>query len=160
MSKEKEVKKSEVEKKEPSTTKKQKTSTTRRRVNAKAVKDLDNKKGTATTPIIEDEKNSEVDSKETKQETLDDVLPKDYTPVHTKYGINAGYVAIPGRVFDFIIEHPTDWFINLGDYLYYGDNDFFLSLMFYIKYDGFVNVQNLQTNTFYKITLEDSVTEV
>lgn len=103
----------------------------------------------ASLKVSDAEKNDDI----VEVRKIEDILPQDYVPRFNKFGVHDGYLTMPSRIVNYILENPTNWYLNFDDYQYFGDEDFFLTLLFFIKTEGYINVKNIQTDEFYKITI-------
>lgn len=84
------------------------------------------------------------------------LLPDGFFPKMGKFGIGDGYLPVPYRIINFINDNPSNWYLVFNEYQYFGDSDFFLSIIYYILEDGMVNIQNIQTNDFFRLTIDQT----
>lgn len=139
-------------------TTRRRTTTSKGNANVKDIQKVDVKKTTKNSSISKDEKISDINNQTPEREhrELKDYLPSDtYFPKFSKYGIGGGYVMIPGRVFIFIYDNSTDWYMKMDKFGYYTDVDFLYTLLYYIIQDGYVNILDMGTNSYHKLTIRD-----
>lgn len=127
----------------------------------RGVKKTSAKKKVANTLVLQEEKIEKLEKEAKEAEKipivdLSTLLPENYFPKFSKFGLNGGYLTLPNRILRFVLDNPSNWYLTYDEYQYFGDTDFFLTLIYYIKEDGYVNVQNIQTNEFFRLNIEQN----
>lgn len=147
----------------PRKTTQSKAKVTTEKINVKSLQKVGEKKIVENPTSIETQKASQVVDKKTDpkgeaitSESLSSYLPENYEPQYFKHGIGAGFLMIPVRVFNFLDENPSNWYLKIDEYPYFSGKDFLHAILYYIIHDGFVNIQELGNNQFYKLTINQS----
>lgn len=131
------------------------TNTAKRTINAKNLQEVDVQKASENLVGTKAKKTSKVDTKtnEKKVVSLRDYLPENYDPRYYKYGLGDGFLVIPSRVFTFIEENVYDWYTKIEDFIYFSDVDFLYSILYFIIEDGYVNIKEMRSDNYYKLTV-------
>lgn len=134
------------------------TTTKKKVTNNGSVSQVDAKKGVADTPKTETAKTSQVDSKKTEvvEKPLKEYLPREnYYPRFSKNGMigTGGCVIIPNRILRFIEENPSNWYMIMEQLPFYTEIDFLYTLLYYIIEDGYVNIHEVGSKSYFKLTI-------